>query len=66
MKIEYDKGADILTMIFSESVIEESDEDRPGMILDYDANGNLVSIEVLDASQKIINPEKIEMHVTDK
>ena len=65
MKAEYDKKTDILTMTFSDHNIVESDEDKPGMILDYDENGHIVSIEVLDASQKVLNPEKIEMRVVD-
>ena len=63
MKVEYDKGMDILTMTFSERPIEESDEEKPGMILDYDENGNVVAIEILDASEKIVNPEKIELNI---
>ena len=63
MKAEYDRETDILTMTFSNHSIVESNEDKPGMILDYDTNGNVVSIEVLDASKKILNPEKIEMQV---
>ena len=43
--------------------IEESDEDKPGVILDYDADGNVVSIEILDASKRIRNLRLVEMAV---
>ncbi|OQX28272.1 MAG: hypothetical protein BWK80_01045 [Desulfobacteraceae bacterium IS3] len=47
MKIVYDKRTDTLTAIFSDSQVAESDEDKPGVILDYDESGNLVSVEIL-------------------
>jgi len=37
----------------------ESDE-KKGMILDYDKNGNIVGIEVMSASKKIGTPTKME------
>jgi uncharacterized protein YuzE len=60
MKVVYDRETDILTIIFTETVVAESDEDKPGVILDYDVNGNLVSLEILDASQRVNVPSKIE------
>ena len=39
--------------------VAESDETRPGVILDYDEQGNLLSIEVLDASQRVAEPRKV-------
>ena len=53
MKVNYDAATDTLTVILRETPVAESDEDKPGVILDYDQSGNLVSIEVLDASQRV-------------
>ena len=63
MKIIYDRGTDTLTVIFTETPVAESDEDKPGVILDYDAAGNLVSLEILDASQRVTSPSRIEYQV---
>ena len=63
MKIIYDRETDTLTVIFTETPVVESDEDKPGVILDYDAAGNLVSLEILDASQRVTSPSRIEYQV---
>jgi uncharacterized protein YuzE len=63
MKITYDHETDTLTLIFAETPVAESDEDKPGVILDYDASGNLVSLEILDASQRVTSPTRIEYQV---
>ena len=64
MKVTYDKETDTLTIVFSHNPIEESDEDKPGTILDYDQSGNLVSMEILDASKRVIAPSQIDYEVT--
>jgi uncharacterized protein YuzE len=65
MKVTYDVTTDSLTVILNEqSSITESDEDKPGIILDYDENGNLVSLEVLDASKRVTEAKKIEFQTT--
>ncbi len=53
MTFEYDAQADILRMIFKDTPIEESDEEQPGVIVDYDADGNVVGVEVLDALKRM-------------
>ena len=50
-------------MIFADIPVAESDEDKPGVILDYDASGNLVSLEILDASQRVTSPARIEYQI---
>ena len=63
MKVTYDRQTDTLTVIFSDTPVAESDEDKPGVILDYDASGNLVSLEILDASRRVMVPTRIEYQV---
>jgi YD repeat-containing protein len=63
MKIVYDKRTDTLTAIFSDRQVAESDEDKPGVILDYDEAGNLVSVEILDASRRMNVSEQIEYQI---
>ena len=63
MKINYDREVDVLRIEFSHAVIEESDETRPGVILDYDKEGNVVGMEILDASKRTENPSMVEFAV---
>ncbi len=56
MNITYDPSVDILRIILESSEIDESDEEIEGIIMDYNVNGKLVGIEILDASQRVDNP----------
>jgi len=51
MKVNYDAKTDTLTVVFRDVPVAESDEDKPGVILDYDATGNIVATEVFDVSR---------------
>ena len=57
MKVTYDQEVDVLRIILN-------DEDKPGVIIDYDGQGNVVGLEVLDASTRIANPRTLEYAVT--
>ena len=63
MRVIYDPKTDTLAVIFAETPVTESDEEKPGVILDYDATGNLVSLEILDASRRMAIPTRIEYQV---
>ncbi|MFM9840536.1 MAG: DUF2283 domain-containing protein [Cyclobacteriaceae bacterium] len=63
MKVKYDKEVDVLYISFSKNKIKESDEDKPGIVLDYDKQGSIVGIEILDASKKMKNPSHVEYEV---
>ena len=63
MKITYDQEVDVLRIVFSNAPIEESDEEKPGVILDFDKGGNIVGMEILDASQRMEDPRTVEYAV---
>lgn len=60
MKVTYDAEVDVLRIVLSSAPIEESDEDKPGVILDYDRDGNVVGMEILAASRRVENPRAME------
>jgi uncharacterized protein YuzE len=60
MKGIYNKESDIIIIRFSNEPVEESDSEKPGIILDYDKDGNIVSIEILNASKKMPQPAQFE------
>ena len=67
MKVTYDPKTDTLTVILKEeSPVAESDEDKPGVILDYDHEGNLVSLEIPDASKRVTQTQKIEFETVER
>lgn len=66
MKVSYDRKTDTLSVILKEdATVAESDEDKAGIILDYDDRGDLVSVEILDASQRVTEAQKIEFQVAE-
>ena len=66
MKVSYDARTDTLSVILREGAsVTESDEDKPGVILDYDDQGNLVSLEILDASKRVTEARKVEFQMAE-
>ena len=66
MKVSYDPRTDTLSVILKENVITvESDEDKPGVILDYDALGDLISLEILDASKRVTEAKRMEFQLVE-
>jgi uncharacterized protein YuzE len=53
MQTRYDPATDALYVGFAEAAIVESEEVHPGVTLDFDADGRIVAIEVLDASERL-------------
>ncbi len=53
MKLKVDHKNDALYLRLDESAIIESEEIRPGVILDYDAEDNVIGIEILGLSKRV-------------
>jgi uncharacterized protein YuzE len=53
MKMSYDQDADALYVRFANSTIVESEEVADGVVLDFDADGRIVAIELIDASKHL-------------
>lgn len=53
MKLNYHADTDSLYIDLSERPSAESREISEGVVLDYDANGNLVGIDIDNASKKV-------------
>jgi uncharacterized protein YuzE len=63
MKVKYDKDVDVLYIQLNNNPVTESDSDKPGLILDYDKEDNIVGIEVLNASQKMQKPLDVKYEI---
>jgi uncharacterized protein YuzE len=54
MKLTVDREADALYLDLDESAAAESEEISPGVILDYNAAGKVVGIEMLYLSKRVV------------
>lgn len=66
MRVIFDPETDTLSLIFREDRIAESDEVREGVIIDYSKDGKIVSMEILDASEQISEPQGILFEMKGK
>ena len=65
MKVSYDPKTDTISVVFRDkTAVAESDEEKPGIILDYDSEGNLVSLEILDASKRVSEAQRVDFQIT--
>ena len=66
MKVHYDSKTDTLSVILKDNTpVHESDEEKPGIILDYDKEGNLISLEILDASRRVTDTRKVDFQLAE-
>ena len=63
MKIEYDPKADAMYIRLLAGEVAESDEVRPGIVLDFDIDGRVLGIEMLDVSLRTDNPRELAMEL---
>jgi uncharacterized protein YuzE len=60
MRLKVDRENDVLYFRLDESAIVESEEVQPGVILDFNAEGNVVGIEMLNLSTRVA-PERLRV-----
>jgi len=65
MKVIYDRETDTLSLILGAGPVAESDELREGLIVDYNREGRIVSVEVLDASEHVSEPTSIAFELKE-
>jgi len=53
MKMQYDQKTDALYLRLDDSKIIESAEVQPGIVLDYDANNQVVGVELLRVQERV-------------
>ena len=63
MKVIFDPETDTLSLVFRDEQVAESDEAREGIIFDYNENGDVISIEVLEASEHVAELQGIAQEV---
>lgn len=63
MKFSYDPQADALSLRLTDARIDDTDELQPGIIVDYDANGQVVAVEVLNV-QKRTQPVEVNLEAS--
>lgn len=63
MKVVYDPDKDILQIAFVATVIEETTQIAPGLVLDYDEDGQVIGLEIRKASTRTDSPYAISFNV---
>jgi uncharacterized protein YuzE len=60
MKTLYDAEADALYVRFADAPVIESEEVRPGIVFDFDAEGRIIAVEILDASEHLASSADLQ------
>lgn len=63
MDVTRDPHTDTLSIVLAPGQVAESDEDKPGVILDYCADGRLAGLKILDASKTMPDPASVNLKV---
>ena len=65
MRVQFDPSADAMYIRLAEGEVAESDVVRDGVVLDYDADGRVLGIELLNVSQRNYNPREVAFELMD-
>jgi uncharacterized protein YuzE len=66
VKVTYDAETDTLTVLLRDASARVSQEEKSGVILDYDADARLIAIEILDASTRVDGVDTVQLHMISK
>ena len=66
MRITYDGATDTLTVVLRDAPARISEEEKSGVILDYDADDRLIAIEILDASTRVDQVDTVQLQIFSK
>ena len=59
MKITYDQETDTITIRLKDIPISESDELQEGVVADFDNEGNIIGLEIFEASKRVTQPQNL-------
>jgi uncharacterized protein YuzE len=65
MRVRVDRGADAVYVKLTDRPIKESEEVADGIVVDYDDQGRIVGVEILDASKRTDDPEVLKTYSFD-
>jgi uncharacterized protein YuzE len=60
MRVRVDHGADAVYLNLTDRPIKDSEEVADGIVVDYDAEGRIVGVEILDASKRTDDPQVLK------
>jgi YD repeat-containing protein len=60
MRVRVDSAADAVYLNLTDRPIEDSEEVADGIVVDYDGQGRIVGIEILDASRRTEDPAALK------
>ncbi len=65
MKLHYDPETDAIYLRLGDADVLESEEVRPGVVLDFDANDQVVGVELLGVRERFpgAEPDRLELDV---
>jgi uncharacterized protein YuzE len=65
MKLHYDPNVDALYLRLGDAKIVESEEVRPGIVLDFDSRDRVVAVEILNVRKQFpeANPDDLRLEV---
>ena len=65
MRMRVDHGADAVYLNLTDRPIKDSAEVADGIVVDYDAEGRIVGVEILDASKRTEDPDVLKQFSFD-